>query len=68
MFFDSVFRCISHFSHLLSIIIFTQEYILKVIYIYDLKQFYFCRIFYALICVFWQDFIKENIKEEMQQT
>lgn len=35
---DSVFECISHFSHLLSIIIFNQEYILKVIYIYGLKN------------------------------
>lgn len=33
----------------------------------DLK-IYLCSIFYALICVFWQDFINENIKEEMQQT
>lgn len=65
---DSVFGCISHFSHSLSIIIFNQEYILKVIYIYGLKKMYLCSIFNALICVFWQDFINENIKEEIQQT
>lgn len=33
----------------------------------DLKM-YLCSIFNALICVFWQDFINENIQEEMQQT